>query len=199
MGDCVDEQSTCHYRGRFFGFGPVQDPESVKFAVFDTTPVDGSRVVNDTFDNASLAKSNQSLARSAFVTLTEFHKRIVAPSASSKGKLVGVTTAVTGKLRALRAEIKTNTGTTKVQAVCVYDRVENDDCEGHATIGYAKAIDEQGMSPTQKGKVRARIRLDIAEEFSEVKKEDEWEWPSYWAVAKERWKSIVRACFQRWR
>jgi hypothetical protein len=76
MTACPEEMRTLHYRGRWFGFGPVCDTERVIFAVFEGTPRSGESLSDNSFENNKLKKDEQSLARASFVTWTLFDKSL---------------------------------------------------------------------------------------------------------------------------
>ena len=187
MIDCLDERATKHFRGHWYGFGPVQDAEAVVFAVFQSTKIKNGRLTADSFDNKHLKRNAQSLARQSFVTRAIFEKAIVRGAA-----LQGIAVASAAAIRALVADVKLNADQISVRSLCVLDRVDEGDCDGHATAGYSERHASLGISEAQLSKVRARIRLDLANTFSEVRDLDSWKWPRYWALFVGRARSIVR-------
>jgi hypothetical protein len=170
MSACPDEKSTRHYLGRWYGFGPVRDGEQVLFAVFDDTGRDGASLASKSF-NKNLNNTTQSVARSVYVSKSVFQRTIVGSRA-----LHGVASAHVGRIRDLRADLQTPTGITSVRSICVVDLVERGDCEGHATMGFSEAVG--GVSPQQLGKVRERIRMDLANTFSRIMPIEAISWPS---------------------
>ncbi len=187
MTDCVEELTTQHFRGRWHGFGPVKDREVVIFAAFQSTNCVGGRLTADSFDNKHLKTSAQSLARRAFVTRQVFDRAIVRD-----GALKGVAIANVSAIRALVADVRLNAGETSVRSLCVLDRVDAGDCDGHATAGYCEQQVALGMSQAQLSKVRARIRLDLADTFSEVHNADTRGWASGWSLRLKRALSVLR-------
>ena len=193
MTDCADEQLTCHYLGRWRGFGRVRNNEHVLFAVFDDTNVDETQLTQDSF-STNLNDSSESLARRSYVTRAVFDRDIVR-----ERTLVGVALAHVEEMRRLRADIQTNTGTIKVRSFCVLDRVDVGDCDGHATMGYAEALAEGysvatgQISDKQLGKKRRFARMDLAITFSDVfpAKNNGWPWPlgipfkRIWSILRE--------------
>jgi hypothetical protein len=134
MTECVEEQCTGHYRGRWHGFGPVHNHERVLLAVFETTKRDGFRLTGDSFNNKHLASSSESLVRISYVTKALFDSEIVSRALPQKGALVGVACAKASEIRRLHADIKVSHGIRKVRAICVLDRVDEGDLDGHATM-----------------------------------------------------------------
>ena len=187
MTDCPEERKTQHFRGRFYGFGPVRDDETVIFAVFQSTKRVGQRLIANSFDNKHLKNAAQSLARRSFVTKKTFNKMIVRQET-----LDGIATAKTAEIRALVADVKSNARAITVRSLCVLDRVDAGDCEGHATTGYSEQHASLGISQTQLSKVRAKIRLDLADAFSDVRNEQLQKWPSDASVTMGRILSIAR-------
>jgi hypothetical protein len=181
MTDCIEERESKHYRAPWFGFGIVRDNERVVFAVFDRTPLSGSALKENSFDGNKLKKNNQSLARDLFVTKRIFDRKIVRRDESNNGAFLGIVWASVSKIREIRADVKLNAGTVKVRAICVLDRVEAGDCDGHATMGYEET-EALGLSKEQLGKVRKRIRYDLANAFSNVTDAKEFLWPGAWNI-----------------
>jgi hypothetical protein len=188
MTDCLDERITKHFRGRWYGFGPVKDAESVVFAVFGSTKLKDGRLIADSFDNKHLKTNAQSLARQSFVTKAIFDSAIVRGAGLS-----GVAVARVAAIRALTADVKINAGQISVRACCVLDRVDEGDCEGHATAGYSERQAILGMREGQLGKVRAKVRMDLANTFSEVRDPISERWARSWELFVGRVKSIVRS------
>ena len=164
MSDCIEEQQTRHFRGRWYGFGPVQDYEELIFAVFEQTIRNGDRLDAACFKQ--LADCSQSVTRARFVTQGAFDRNVVHPGVKTKGQFVGMAVAHTSSLRRLRADITVKHRTKSVRSICIIDRVDKGDYDGHATMGYAEQIEALGQ--TLKGKKRMAIRLDLVNEFSNI-------------------------------
>jgi hypothetical protein len=171
MADCEKEQSTCHYRGKDFGFGPVRNDEDVLFAVFEDTALNGNRLDKDAF-TTNLNDSSQSVARTAYVSKADFDQYI-AP-----GGARGISVANVARIRSLVAELALNSTKITIRSICVLDKVEAGDCDGHATLGYCEALTAHGISPGQLGKRRVAIKADLANVFSEVVAIDVHPWPT---------------------
>jgi hypothetical protein len=192
MTDCVEERRTQHYRGAWFGFGPVQDDERIIFAVFDTTKVNDCRLTAKSFDNKQLSANNESIVRSSFVARAVFDQMVVERGKPEKGNLVGIAWADVSNVRQLKAEFNLGRPTTiNVRAFCVLDRVERGDFDGHAAMGYAET--PNGVSEGQLGKVRPFIRMDLANTFSQIVDPASHQWPSRLEVFRRRVASIIRA------
>jgi len=187
MIDCLDERTSQRWRAPWRGFGPVKSSESVIFAVFHSTIREGQRLTSDSFDNKHLKTNAQSLARRRFVTRPTFDRTIVRD-----GVLQGIAVANVASIRALVADVKLNAGEISVRSLCILDRVEAGDCDGHATAGYSEQHTALGMSQTQLSKVRARIRLDLADTFSEILNPNGHRWATVWAVLFGRILSVGR-------
>lgn len=189
--ECADELLTKHYRGRWFGFGPVRNCERVVYAVFEKTLRNGNYLIENSFENNKLKKNAQSLGRASFVTKRQFEQKIVRRDASSNGPLVGITGADVSQLRALRADVKLNAGTKNVRAICVIDRVEQGDCAGHATMGY-EWTGELNLSQAQVATIKQKIRYDLAAVFSPIVEPSGERWPRYCNLLFGRVISIAR-------
>jgi hypothetical protein len=189
MTECLEEQTTQHFRGHWHGFGPVRNHEKVIFAVFEATSCNGRQLIAASFDNDHLKSITQSLARHSFVTLPTFYRTIVR---SADSVLRGVAIANVAAVRALVADIKLNAGQVTVRAFCLLDRVEEGDCDGHATVGYSETHETFNISQGQLGKVRARIRLDLANTFSEINDVVACRWPRIGDILLGRTFSIGR-------
>lgn len=198
MEGCPEELQTQHYRGRWFGFGPVRDNERVIFAIFEQTPRTAASLNDNSFENNKLKKDEQSLARGRFVTWPLFQLKIAQRDRTAKGALVGIVWAEAAKLRELRADVKFNAETKKVRAICIPDRVGRDDCSGHATMGY-EGTGALNLSPTQLGTIRKKIRYDLADTFSNVIQPDSIRWAGIWDIFIGRVRSIIRVFFQSYR
>lgn len=179
---------TCHFRGRWHGFGPVCDREHLVFAVFDTTPRSGATLLQNAFKQ--LAGNSESVGRTSFITRNTFDAEVVRPGVSTKGAFVGIAVAASGSIRNLRTDIVINHNATSVRSICVTDRVDDGDYAGHATLGYAEAIEQLGQ--TLKGKKRMAVRMDLANEFSAIAPMDSQLWSTIFAVVRGRLTSILR-------
>jgi hypothetical protein len=193
MTYCDGEHRTQHHRGRWHGFGPVRDEETVLFAVFETTVRDGDRLQENSFSHKNLVRCSESLARSSFVTKHIFVRDIGREGKSDKGALIGFCQIGVAHTRELCALITQGHTSERVRAWCIEDKVEEGDCEGHATLGYAEAMEQFGFNPATIGRLRKRIRLDLAKEFSPVVQIESHAWPSRAVLTLARLWSIARA------
>ncbi len=137
-------------------------------------------------------KNSQSVARLGYVTKSLFYRKIA--DQLTKGALVGVSWANVSNIRALRADVKLNKGVAKVRAICVLDRVDEGDVEGHATMGFAEGT-TRNVNQGQIGTIRMKIRLDLANAFSSIVPTDSQPWPWAFLMPLKRIASIVRELF----
>lgn len=194
MSDCVEEQHTQHYRGIWFGFGRVRNKERVLLAVFEKTPKSGSSLIANSFTGADLANHNESLARKAFITKSVFDSEVAQRGRVQKGELVGVSIANVSKLRELRADVVIQHQTKSVRAFCVIDRVELGDFDAHSAVGYERGM-AANIGQGQLGKVRQKIRMDLANTFSEIVDPNSFHWPQPWSILLGRIAAILRALY----
>jgi hypothetical protein len=192
MPDCDGEQRTRHYRGHWYGFGPVRNEETVFFAVFATTKLAGDRLQENSFSNKNLASGSESIVRSSFVTKQIFVRDIGRDGESKKGSLIGFSQIKVACARELFAPVARGHATERVRAWCIEDRVEQGDCAGHATLGYAKTKEQLGLSDKSIGVLRKKIRLDLAKEFSTIIPIENHKWPSRAGLIIARANSIAR-------
>lgn len=194
MCDCPGEWQTQHYGGRWFGFGPVRNNERVIFAVFDSTPLDGGELTANSFD-ANLGKGTQSIARAALVTRATFDAEVVDRGVPTKGRFLGIALAHVFAIRQLRADIVLPDGTHRVRAVCVLDRVDEGEFDGHATMGYSDALGAR-LSQKQRAIKRAEVRLDLANVFTGVESAEDHAWPNVWELRYWRLVSVIGVLWQ---
>jgi hypothetical protein len=187
MTECVDEQRTRHHRGQWCGFGPVRDREYILYAVFDDTERNGAFLTQKSF-TTNLIQTSESVGRVAYLTRRIFETSI------ANGSSTEITTALVSAIRDLRADVRANAAIKNVRAVCVIDQVDPGDCDAHATMGYSEAIGP-GLSQANLGKLRARIRLDLANTFSEIIPSDRHLWPRGWQILMKRAASVARVAF----
>lgn len=182
MPECAEEKQTQHHLGAGYGFGPVQDPEYVYFAVFEETLIntDEGKLAADSFENKALKKANQSVSRASFTSRAVFEEHVVRAGDNTKGALKGVAAALVDKIRSLRSPIQMQ-GTEKwVRSFCVLDCVMPGDYDSHATIGFGertKPHEDNGvkvdMSEPYIKKIRAAARMELADVFEAIKSIDQ--------------------------
>jgi hypothetical protein len=190
MVDCIEESQTQHYKANWYGFGPVRDCERVLFAVFEKTKRDGHRLIENSFDTTSLARHEQSVGRASYLTRGQFDRHVIGGATSRKGAFVGIACADVSTLRALRFRIETPV--IHGRSLCVIDRVVAGDYDAHATIGYSKTSTPEGISQARLGRLRSRIRMDLADAFSEIIEPNGHQWPSRWQVFVRRLTYLIR-------
>jgi hypothetical protein len=190
MEGCSCEQRTHHHRGRWHGFGPVDNTETVVFAVFERSKLDGNLITSDTFDNSDLHRANHSLARPKYCTSAEFSSRVISPGVARNGALVGLARAQVSAIRTLVVADTTDRDIQK-RAACVLDRVDDGDIEGHAVLAYGEWTNRLGQK--KKSIVRAQIRLQLAEVFGEIIAVQDIPWSSVLGKGLRRCVSLWRA------
>jgi hypothetical protein len=172
---CPDEQTTCHHLGN--GPGPVRDDEVVVLAVFANTNRVNGKLTGDSFRNSQLKRGELSLARRQHTNKQEFIACVLTPGAAREGQSEGGCTANVCDIRQ-KVLIAPDVAAPEltVRAICVLDMVVPGDHEGHAALKYAEL---PGQIPERRlGSLRAMIREQLAEQFSDIATCDE-----IWAVA----------------
>jgi len=158
---CQDERVSQHHKAS--GHGPVKDDEYVIFVVFDSNVQIGKKLSERDFSTKKIAKGDLSLARKAYTTINDAQECVIQPALDRGQKVSGASVALTRSLRSIKAPIEGLTPVKYARGVCILDRVENDDHEGHAALRSCR--DEGALTPKQRGKLRALIAADLAEKF----------------------------------
>lgn len=166
VSECAKETTTQHYLGVGNGHGPVRSDEVVLFAVFENVPHDGGRLIAVAFQSKQLRRGEVSLARVAYTTRAVFDEHVIQALEHRLGKCLGITRANVAALRALAFEVPGTTPTISGRAVCVLDKVTQEDYDGHAALEYSEL--EEGLTPKQKEKFRPLIHADLADAFGEI-------------------------------
>jgi hypothetical protein len=136
-------------------------------AVFRATPTVNGRLAPTAFRNARLQAGDVSLARLSYTTREDFDAYVVAPKTASD-PLQGVVTCAVEVLRGLRIDIPYTSPVTALRAICVIDRVEVGDHDGHAALMYCE--EQQSIQGKKtKERIRADIAAALASAFGEVK------------------------------
>jgi hypothetical protein len=165
---CTKEQTTQHHRGPGHGHGCVQSDELLVMAVFQSTKTIGGRLAPTAFRNADLHRGNVSLCRLRYTTRQIFEAEVVASRAATD-PLRGVVVCTAYILRGLH--IPYATPPTQMRAVCVLDKVEPDDHDGHAALEYCET--QQDITNQQtKGLLRGEIAVVLASAFGEIRTPD---------------------------
>jgi hypothetical protein len=172
MLECSEEAETQHHLGTGHGFGPVLNSEYVYFAVFEFTKCDGNSLAADSFENKQLKKGGQSVCRASHTSRGEFDEQVVREGSNPKGKLKGVSAALVEQIRRIQSTIVLNSVSETVRSVCVLDYVLAEDYPSHATLNYGERTSE-GLSESQAGKIRSRVRLDLADAFGPIEHVDQ--------------------------
>jgi hypothetical protein len=192
MGDCKEEETTQHHRGRWFGFGVVGDNEHVLFAVFDQTKRDGSKIQGNSFDTNALKNQSQSVARQAYTRRGTFDREVAVPGAKQKGPLVGVARAKVEEIRSLVTTLENEGHSQLIREFCVTDSVLPGDYSSHAAIGHCE-LPQMQLSGNYIGKLRFRMRMDLANVFSEIVETNGVIWASLFDVSLGRMTSVLRS------
>jgi hypothetical protein len=173
MAECEEESQTQHYLGEGNGYGPIKDAELVYLAVFEQTLRDGSRLTANSFDNKQLKKDGQSVCRADSTTRATFLDQVVRAGVNAKGALAGVASASASSIRSLQAKVLFAGAEESVRSFCVLDHVLPGDYDSHATIKYGEKTARPQMSEQYISKIRSKVRLDLADAFSDIKPDHE--------------------------
>lgn len=147
--------------------GVVEDGETLVFAVLDVSHVGpNGRLTPKAFPSDRLSREEASLARLAFTTKDEFMREVVQPAVGSGKLYQGVATVIAGKVRELDFPITENI---KAASLCVIDKVESSDFDGHAVVTYSRHVTELSENQNRIGRLKQVVRMDLANEFSELK------------------------------
>jgi hypothetical protein len=172
----------------------AKNSERVIFVVFGSTPRHGAELTPHSFDS-NLVSGTQSVARASLVTRGTFDGQVVDTGVPAKGPFLGIAVADVFAIRQLTADIVLPDRPHKVRAVCVLDRVDEGEFDGHATMGYSKALGAR-LGEKQRGVKRATVRLDLAIVFSETESAEHHPWPSVWDLRFRRLVSVIGVLWQ---
>jgi hypothetical protein len=186
-----EEDTTQHFRGKWFGFGPIQDEESIAFAVFEKTERNGHRLSLKSFDRKKLAGAEQSIARRALVSKTVFDLEVARKGESSKGKFIGLAVVSAGAVRSIFCEDWPLAAPKKIFGFGVLDLVEQGDFDAHGTIGF---LMEATVPKTREvGALREFLMFDLADKFSEIRSINDYDWGSVIGTGAARIATVYRA------
>ncbi len=186
-----EEDTTQHFRGKWFGFGPIQDDEIIAFAVFEKTDTNGQRLSIKSFDRKKLANAEQSIARQALVTKTGFDVQVARKGESSKGKFLGLAVVTAAAVRSIFCEDWPLAAPKKIFGFGMLDLVEQGDFDAHGTIGF---LTEATVPKTREvGALREFLMFDLADKFSEIRSINDCEWGSLIHIGAARIATIYRA------
>jgi hypothetical protein len=189
-----EEDRTHHFRGKWFGFGPVQDDEFLVFAVFETTMRSGRRLSARSFDRKKLINAELSIARQALVTKTKFDVAVARRGEAMKGKFVGLATANAGTIRGIFSEDWPKAAPRKIFGFGILDLVEPGDFDGHGTLGFL--VEATVPKTRELGALREFLMFDLADKFSDIRPIEECEWGSPASIGIARFATVWRALKQ---
>lgn len=130
------QKKTQHFRGKWFGFGPIKDHEVIAFAVFEKTDRNGKRLTLKSFDRKKLAKTEQSVSRQALVTKSRFEANVARKGEATKGNFVGLAVVNAGAVRSIFCDQWPSAARKTIFGFGVLDLVEPGDFDAHGTIGF---------------------------------------------------------------
>ncbi len=164
---CPTEMGCHHHLGVGAGPGPVLATECLIFAVFGAEARLGARLTPNDFPPKSLKKGGLSLARQPHTSWTTFRDNVLVPGQQRSQPIQGIAVSRADALRGLIAEISSSTPATLLRSVCVLDKGENGDHDGHAALQFC--AEQAGLREKEKSVVRAQIQTELATTFSEVR------------------------------
>ncbi len=189
-----EQEQTHHYRGRFFGFGPIADSENLVLAVFEQTKRDGERLSLASFDRKQLVKVNQSIARQQFTRQSVFQAKVVDRGEATKGKFIGVAMISAEKLRSIYCDQFPGAKPKKTFGFGALDKVESGDFDSHGAFGF---LEEAVVPrPREVAALRELLILDLASRFSTIFPIGDIVWGSRFSFVVGRAKAFCRACRQ---
>jgi hypothetical protein len=186
-----DEEITHHFRGKWFGFGPVQNDELLVFAVFEKTATNGRRLNFKSFDRKKLIAAEQSIARQALVTKSVFDIAVARRGETSKGRFLGISTANAGAIRGIFSENWPESAPKKIFGFGILDLVEEGDFDGHGTLGFL--VETIVPNKRDLGALREFLMFDLADKFSEIQSFEECKWGSTVSIGIGRLATVWRA------
>jgi hypothetical protein len=168
---CPVEQICHHHSGLGAGPGTVLGGERLLFAVFGSTERTPAKLIGKDFPSKDLKKGDLSLARLSHTSWAVFRDSVVASRPTEK--LLGISEAEANRLRQLIAEFRRTNETIPVRAVCVLDKVEVQDHDGHAALKFCAGqqdLPNEGKSDERNlGTMRTQISAELANIFSEIR------------------------------
>jgi hypothetical protein len=163
-GRCPREEVTQHFKKA--GHGTVSSDENVIFVVFDGNVALGERLNRKHFDTRKIKDGDLSLARQKYTTIDDLNTFVIVPATQSGCVLNG---AVIAEVHMLRSIVKTQAPAGPLRGVCVIDKVEEGEHNGHAALMACADQAASFTNPQSLGKFRGQIALDLADKFSEVR------------------------------
>jgi hypothetical protein len=154
-----------HYLGVGAGPGPVLPSECLIFAVFRADARLGTRLIEKDFPTNRLKRGDLSLARHAHTSWATFRDYVIAPGRQSQ-HFQGIAVSRADALRSLIAEVTSSTSPALLRSICVLDKVEDGEHNGHAALKYC--AEQAALSDKAKRVVRTQIESELTATFSEV-------------------------------
>jgi len=168
LGQLCPTETVCqHHLGVGAGPGPVLATECLIFAVFGANARLGARLTPNDFPPKSLKSGDLSLARQSHTSWTTFRDNVLVPRQQRSQPIRGIAVSRVDALRNLIAEINSSMPATLLRSVCVLDKVENGEHDGHAALQFC--AEQAGLRDKEKSVVRAQIQTELARTFSEVR------------------------------
>lgn len=164
--DCQCEQASCHHgKDEGLGHGPVAAEEVLVLAVFEDDDYDrqGMQLVLRIFRSDRLRHFNMSLARTEFTARKTFEAKVVG---SRHAALVGIAKVSAQDLRSLPYIDETAEPPITGRAVCLIDKVEVDDHDGHAAIGWSES--QRDLSEKQKQRAGEVAKRNLVKAFGKI-------------------------------
>lgn len=155
-----------HHLGIGAGPGPVLATECLILAIFGTGARLGARLTGKDFPSKSLKRGDLSLARHSHTSWATFRDSVLVPGQRSQ-PVQGIAVSQADALRSLVARIDSSTPVKHLRSVCVLDKVENGDHNGHAALKFCS--EDAALRESEKSVVRAQIQAELAATFSEVR------------------------------
>lgn len=178
MSSCAREKCTQHHEGADGkGFGPVEDGEDIVFAVFESTTINDGYITEEALTFSRLKKAEESVVRLPYVSREEFEREIGRNGQSKAGLLKGAVQAVAREIREVTVQINTKAGRIYSQkAICVLDRVDPGDIDGHATMAYCDDLNDVNLSQKALARARGEARFKLAGMFGPLQGIEECAW-----------------------
>ncbi len=138
--------------------------EFVLIAVFDDVPHDRDEgtLVQKAFNSKQLQRHEVSLARLNYTTESTFNSEVVDKKSAG---IVGVVFASASALRAVPYVVPSQPVVIG-RGVCLTDKVQADDHDGHAALGWSESQEAHGE--TQRGRYRELVKKNLTQVFGRI-------------------------------
>lgn len=164
MEGCADEQFTHHHLGVGHGFGPVKPEEIVAFVVISKAQTFDNEILLVSFNKKRLSEKEESVSRVAHTSFAAFQEYVAKPIETGGGSIKGVATATVSMIRSLR--LGKQDDVKERRAICVLDKVQPGEHDGHAVLAFADA--PEVMGETRLGILRKEVRAELALLFGRI-------------------------------